>query len=380
MLPLAKGLRERGHDVFLALKDLSRAESLFSGLGVSYLQAPVKTTRSNNYISTPRTFVHIFHNNGFGDFGELRAMVGAWRGLFHIARPDLIVFDHSPMALLAAVGSNTKRLVVGTGFFCPPDTSPLPDLRPWLGDDGRRLRRDEDRVLENANRLLALDGEMPLQRLAQLYHQVDETILATYRELDHYRERKGGDYWGAWPKVGGASPVWPETPGKRIYAYLKPFSALPNLLGLLADLKCSVVIYAAEVPEKRQRRFRCERLRFERQPLDLARCAAECDLAVLHAGHGTTVSMLLAGKPVLQLPMHLEQALFGAAVNRLGAGLSARLRRPEEIAMKLVRLLQCDGYAQAARRFAARYARWDAGRQIDRVIQRIESLVGRSRP
>jgi len=360
-----------------ALRDLSRAKGVFQGLAVGCLQAPVKTGRSPSQVRVPRTLAHILHNNGFGDFDELRAMTEAWQGLYDYVRPDVIVFDHSPTALLAAVGRDAKRVVLGTGFFCPPDVYPLPDLRPWLGDDSQRLRRDEDRVVENVNRLLALDGQTPLERLSHLYHQVDETVLATYRELDHYPDRRNADYWGAWPNMGGGPPMWPEAPGKRIYAYLKSFPALPNVLALLADLKCSVVIYAGEVPEKWQRRFRCPRLRFERQPLDLGRCAAECDLAVLHAGHGTTVSMLLAGKPVLQLPIHLEQAIFGAAVIRLGAGLSARLRRPEEIAMKLVRLLHGEGYAQAARRFAARYADWDASRQIDRVVRRIETLLAR---
>jgi len=187
LAPLAKGLRESGHRVFAALRDLSRAETLFAGTGVSYLQAPIKTRRHEDRFDPPRTFPHILHNSGFGTANELRTMTEAWRNLYDYVRPDLIVFDHSPTALLAARGNDARRSLLGTGFYCPLDEYPLPDLRPWLPDDAGRLRRNEDSVLENANRVLDDLGQSPLERIAQLYYQVDEHFLVTFRELDNYR-------------------------------------------------------------------------------------------------------------------------------------------------------------------------------------------------
>ena len=85
--------------------------------------------------------------------------------------------------------------------------------------------------------------------------------------------------------------------------------------------------------------------------------------------------MLLAGKPTLQLPMYLEQAMFSAAVGRIGAGLTAAPVKPEQIAIRLMRLLNDRRYAEAARRFAANYGDFDPQRQIERMLERVEELL-----
>jgi hypothetical protein len=185
ILPLIQGLRGRGHRVIAALKDLSCAERVLGGLGVEYLQAPVKTQPNRQPITSLRTFAHILYNKGFADRDELWSMASAWRNAFALVEPGLIVFEHSPTALLAARGLPARKALLGTGFGCPVDEYPLRDLRPWMPSDPERLKPCEDLVLANANHVLARWDQPPMDRISRLFYDVEENFLATLPELDH---------------------------------------------------------------------------------------------------------------------------------------------------------------------------------------------------
>ena len=117
LAPLAAGFVERGHRVVAALSDLSHADQAFAGLPVSFLQAPSRARPAGRGDNRARTFAHILRDHGFADAGELRTRVEAWRNLYESVHPDLVVFDHSPTALLAARGLPLRRVLIGTGFF-----------------------------------------------------------------------------------------------------------------------------------------------------------------------------------------------------------------------------------------------------------------------
>src|SRR5437764_11706080 len=118
--PLAAELSRRGHRVFAAVRELSRAHSTFRGVDVALLQAPVKLRPPVSEFRPPLTFPHILHNVGFGDDTELAALASAWRNLIEAVRPDVVVCDHSPTALLALRGVPPRRALIGTGFCCVP--------------------------------------------------------------------------------------------------------------------------------------------------------------------------------------------------------------------------------------------------------------------
>lgn len=374
LLPLAKHLAARGHAVHVALRDLSLAR-YFSDLPVEIWQAPFKNSRPQGGVPEPRTFADILCNCGFGEAAELKALVTAWRQLFKASEPALVLAEHSPSALLAAHASDLAAVMLGVGFCCPPAETPCRDLRPWLRKPLEISYQAEQRALANSNHVLTMLKAEPLNSLAELFARVRQTCLLTIPELDPFGPRSTEDYFGAWAHWGGHPPIWPKFPGQQIFAYLKPFPALLQLLALLGELRLPTIVVGDGVDERLQRKHARSWLAFSRARQDMRMAAAECDVAICNANHGTTYALLQAGKPGLYLPLHLEQTLTAQALMQRGLGVAASIRKPEQIAVRLTQLLHDGQLATNCQQLAAHLAAHDPELQQQRLIARIEELL-----
>jgi hypothetical protein len=372
---LGEALLGRGHRVVAAVRDLAGAASVFAGTGIPCLQAPMKIRLSQRRIEPLLSMAHVLHNTGFADVEELAALVQGWTALVELVRPDLVVVDHSPTALVALRGYPARAVALATGFSCPPDMTPMPSFRPLSDAEQRQLAADEGEVLRNLNSVLQTRGQPPLDRLAELFHAIDEEFLITFEELDHCPQRQAAFYWGPWWRSLGEAPCWPSGSGPRVFVYLKPFPALPVLLDLLRQTALPTLAVLEQPKRELVERFRCPTLRLEEHPVAIDQVAAECDLGILNAGHSTTAALLLAGKPCLQIPMTVEQFLMAQAVERLGAGPQAMANDPQQVAAALQAAISSQGYAQRAREFAARHSQFQVSQSIEAVSGRIEALL-----
>jgi UDP:flavonoid glycosyltransferase YjiC (YdhE family) len=150
---------------------------------------------------------------------------------------------------------------------------------------------------------------------------------------------------------------------------------LGGLLAALNEIGCPTIVVADGIAPKIQKAHVSKSLNFENERLDLAAVGRECDLAILNGNHGTSVSFLLAGRPMLQIPLHLEQSLFSQRVAELGAALIARPDRPEQMALRLVKMLsRKDRFTAAAQRFAERYQSFEPHQAIARMVDRADQL------
>lgn len=375
--PFATELSRRGHRVGAVLKDTSAAALVFKGAQVKFFAPPSLCTPAVAN-ERPSTFAQILCNNGFNDEETLWSRANAWRKIFIDCRPDLVVFDHSPTALVASQGLAIHRIAVGTGFFTPPNCYPLPALRSVEEIDAEACRHDEDSLLERINRVLARWSVPPLSRLSQLYADLDRNYLATFRELDHYPNRGVSRYIGCWSAEIGRAPAWPPGSGPRIYVYVKPFPAVEELMAVLGALGLPTLVYASGFSEAVLSQFQTKHLRFFSDPLDISQVSKQCDLAILNGNHGTTVEMLLAGKPSLQIPLHLEQAIFAEAVVRLGGAMRVGNRDGGRIAAVLSEMLGDDKYRKAASHFANRHADHNPKRAVVEMIDDVETVLGTS--
>lgn len=373
--PVAYELLRRGHRVVVMLRELSRAHQVFGSTGAQIVQAPVKH-QPTGQTEVLRTFAQILKNIGFADPDELMTLAQAWRNTFQSVAPDLIVADHSPTAVLAVRGLPVRRAIIGPGFACPPDISPLPDLRTWLPPDPGPSHTDETRVLHSINHVLRGWNLPVLERVTQVYHPLDETFLLTFAEFDVYLRPAGTRYWGLLPIIDiGPAPDWPKGNGARIFAYLKPFAALSHLLDSLCRLPNPALVYVDGMSPQEQAQFTRPNVVIASGAVNMRQTARECDLAILNGTHATTVSMLLAGKPILQIPLYLEQALNSLATAKLGAALVALPSKPERVVNGLHSMLTESRFATAAEVFAAQHKDHDPNRTLSELVDRVEGLA-----
>jgi len=373
--PIAKGILNRGHRVVAVVQDVVQARRVFLDQRVAVLPAPTTNVPAFEQIKLPRSFAHVLHNTGFGNRDSINAVVRSWISLFDMVQPDLVVCDHSPMALLASRAITTKRVTIGTGFCCPSPTSLFRDLRPELPLEPGHLAQEEEALLQNANAVLASLNATKIECLADLYAEVDAPILTTFAELDHYSDRGRTEYWGTWSEVGGQKCIWPQGEGKRVFAYISPFRAFPALLDKLQSTGCPTIIYAKGLSPSLRARLETSTVRFADGRIDLTQVGRSCDLAILNGGHGTTASMLLAGRPILQIPHYLEQSMNAQAVVRLGAGLAVSGKNAKGIEQALDAMLLSADYRKAARQFAQKHQSHRGAEAVDRVLGRLEQLL-----
>ncbi|MBI4986784.1 MAG: UDP-glucuronosyltransferase [Rhodocyclales bacterium] len=377
-LPMARALRERGHAVHWIVAQVGSAARLLDQEGFSWLQAPtLPEARRDN---PPLAYADILLRFGYANAADLLGLVVAWRELFRLTGARLVMADHAPTALLAARTLGLPAVLFSSGFCVPPRQYPLPNMRPWIPLPAPQLLAIEQEALAAINTVLARFDQAPLTAVWQLFDVAEDTLLG-FPELDHYGERGPARYWGNLPDAGiGAAPAWPALPGKRLFAYLR--TECPHheaALAALAALGQPTVVFFPHAPAATVARFASPHLVFSTAPLDLERTAAAADAAVTYASLSTTTRFLLAGKPLLLLPGHLEQYLMARRVEEMGAGLLADPEKPAaDLPQKLQRIVYDSSFAANAGAFAAKYAAFPQNVVIGNIARRVEELLTRN--
>jgi UDP:flavonoid glycosyltransferase YjiC (YdhE family) len=343
------------------------------------VQAPVWQVKVKKLDNT-FNYAEALFNQGYLVDGGVPSMAKAWRNLFDFIKPDLLIVDHAPTALIGARGTAIKTALFGTGFCAPPRQNPMPSLIPWVTPPGGLLEYSEKKAVRIINHALAELGSPELQSLEELF-AVDENILATFKELDHYQTREETRYWG--PVINlpeGGKPDWPATDhSKKIFCYLKPtYPHLEEVLRCLQQIKASVIIFLPKAPKAVIERFHSATLKFAEKPLNMAKVCEECDMVICHAGHGTVSVNLLHGKPLMLLPEHnqLEQVLMARniAAQKLGLCIFTR-QKARDYKGAINRILSETEFTAEAREFAGKYKEFKPAKQLDEIADRCEELI-----
>jgi Glycosyltransferase family 28 C-terminal domain len=231
----------------------------------------------------------------------------------------------------------------------------------------------EQRVLEITNRAAIRAGIYEMDHLHELF-DLQGMALLTYPEIDHYAERGDADYWGIPPNPEGEAFNWPSGDGPKIFAYLKPFATLQDLLKLLKRRGAPTVAHIPGVPPKLKEQYKGTNILLTEIPVDIEQAASEADLCICNGGHGTVVTMLLAGTPMLILPQHLEQLIMANRLEALGAATVAPKLQPKGMKAALDKLLAETSFKDAAAGFASSHQRNTVADFSERVLALVDDL------
>jgi hypothetical protein len=374
---LALLLKARGITCVFALKDLTYSYHLLNSEGFITLQAPVSSIGMSGPVDVCN-YSEVLLRFGFLRADALSGQVLAWQSLFDYVKPDAIIVDSAPAARLASRGYALPVFNLSISFGCPPSASQWPAFASASTAAPARLRTSEQSVLSVCNRVADLLNIPPLHHIGELYPE-ENCYVTGVPALDHY-ERQSVQYMGAPPATSfGVTPQWPVKLGAlesgeeppRVFAYLKP--NYPNLHLILDGLAKSPVQTIAFIPGisgADLKQWNTDNLLITTEPVNVDEALKTADIVICHGGSGLTHQTVLAGKPVLALPMHEEQYSTAKKLCDLGIGQISPVNGAANFKKILKKMMSDPTYSEKAKAFA------DVNRQY-RSIAPMEALANR---
>jgi hypothetical protein len=368
-----------GQEVLFAVRSLASGAMVFAEKGVTLVQAPVRLERMMEGVPSPRSYLHVLKNQGFCHPQGLRGRYEAWLSLYEMWRPDLIIADHSPTAVLAAqCYTDAKLIVSGDGFTVPPEDYPFQAFPIAPIYSREVLLEEEQQFLDrHLNPLMRAVKGKPYNRLCDAF-RASARWLCLFENMDHYPARQHEIYLGTGLSPAGEKPVWPAAQGSKIFAYLKPHKGLVELLQLLTQSRLPTLIYGDQLPVAVEQRFNSDTMHFKHTLQDMGQIARECHLGITNGSASASAQFLLAGKPVLMMPLHIEQLLMSKSVERMGAGIAVDYLLDEHFNYgdALEKLLRKDNsFQRMAQQFAQRHQSYQAQQLPSYMYEDIQRLL-----
>jgi MGT family glycosyltransferase len=401
LMMVAAGLARRGHDVLVMSDACNVLEARANGLDFRpWTRAPSRTDRSPD-TDLLKDWEHaspMQQIQGLCD-AHLGGLAGAYAKdaleAIDAFEPDAVITEEMLFGVMAAAERKGVTLALLTSNVWP---FPTVDGLPPFGVGVAPARTDEERAMQamisqatheayqvGLPALNAARREIGLQPLADLFDQLDaarRVLLMVGASFD-FDVALPAHFSHVGPYL--ADPVWAEpwTPPwpaqNRDPVVLVSFSTfyqrqedvLRRVIAALGEMKVRAVVTLGPVLEPRDFPAADHVVVVKSAPH--AQILPLCAVSVTHGGHASAIGPVMAGAPVLCLPMGRDQQENAIRCVDRGAGLMLNKdASPDEIRAALGRLLSEDHFRAAARDLGERIRRDIANRDAE---DRIEAML-----
>lgn len=375
---LAAGLAERGHEVTAA-----------GVAAIARFAAPPVAWRELGSIGQQRFTRALATGAPPFRVADLRGYIHEERRLIKAVKPDVIVTDFRPTAVMSARAAGIPSATLINAYWSPaargtlpmpvlPGTARLPlrwaqglfDLgsrfvmpahcRPWnlarlelgqpsLGKDLRAIYCDGDVVLYSD-----VPGMFELRPLAPTHHFVGPVL---------------------WSPVLDEPPWWRSLPKSQPTIYVTLGSSgskqiLGRVVAALAGDSHNLLVSAAGADTVALASLPYT---FAAPYLDGRKTSQRADIVVCNGGSMSTQQAFTFGKPVLGIASNMDQFLNMQGVVAAGAGICLRADRvtPAAVREACRALLHDATYAAAAKAIGERQAQYDSVALIEVVLQKV---------
>jgi len=386
---IAAALAERDMRSVFAVRSMTLANAVLADSKWDFLQAP-RHYLLLPLIAEPRNYVDSLLNRGFGDAHLLAAQADAWQATIRAVKPALLVVCGLPEALLAARLAGLPAIQLSRGFDMPPDSDPLPVLRPWVEQSSRRRKADEALVLGNINALLAAAKRPHLTALHQLFASAVR-LLATLPELDPYATRKRCRYVGPLAAIAhGRRLAWPAAAKRRVLVHLSQLpqtnrEAVNSILGALErrDSATIALLPGSRAGAAGKAGVAAGAQQFiHRSEVDWGRLLAQADVAVFDGDPQFAAHCALAGVPLICTPQSVEGFQMAGCLTKAGIGAGVGLVAPDLRGRLRAMLEEIESGGEEARAAQALAGAWvhrselDAYSSVVKTIARLAFIRG----
>ncbi len=371
MLRLADRLQKRGqHEIIFAVRNPLQATEKVKSHGYKVIQAPfwtVPAIKDINKLPTAR-YTDVLARQGFGLTGRLENMASAWIDLVQSMEIDLVIADHSPCLSFAMRGV-CPMINMGNGFTLPPSSV---DEYPRL-QKSANLIVDEKMLLGVFQDAAEKLGVRSIEKLPQIF-ETEGAFVVTVPEMDAYADMRTEQYVG--PIEDHLEPC-DDLADPNIFLYMA-YTAKGTTKTVEAVKRSGVpaTLFVRAAPKEFLDKYQSDKMKMLQEPASFSEVIPASSLIIHSGGGGTSTTCMLAGRPQMIFPSHLETRLNCHSITRQKVGQRISTDTPVDVLAKQIKMAAEDSQLQErALHLAKKLDGEDWKNGLDTICDRAEELL-----